>query len=91
MYFLSSLISWAALFHLTLASYVLEDDYMKDFYGNFDFFTADDPTSGMSLFLENINMLSNVGRLRRICRPINRAGNGLNQVKYNRSSIVGGR
>jgi hypothetical protein len=47
MYF-STLLSGAALFHLTIAGYVLEDDYMKDFFGNFDFFSEADPTQGKS-------------------------------------------
>ena len=45
MYF-SSFISGAVLFHLSIAGYVLEDDYAKDFYSKFDFFTASDPTHG---------------------------------------------
>jgi hypothetical protein len=42
----STLFAGAALFHLSIAGYVLEDDYMKDFYGSFDFFTEPDPTEG---------------------------------------------
>lgn len=36
----------AAFFDLSIAGYALEDDYMTDFYGAFDFFTAADPTNG---------------------------------------------
>jgi hypothetical protein len=43
---LSTLVSAAAFFELSIAGYVLEDDYMTDFYGNFNFFTAEDPTEG---------------------------------------------
>jgi hypothetical protein len=44
---LSTLISAAALSQVTLAGYVLQDDYMSGgFYDNFDFFTAPDPTHG---------------------------------------------
>jgi hypothetical protein len=42
----STLVSAAALFELSIAGYVLEDDYMNDFYGKFDFFTSPDPTDG---------------------------------------------
>jgi hypothetical protein len=45
MYF-STFLSGAALFQLSIAGYVLEDDYMKDFFGNFEFFTDPDPTNG---------------------------------------------
>lgn len=37
----------AALFDLSIAGYVLQDDYMTDFFGGFDFFTEADPTEGM--------------------------------------------
>ena len=46
MRFSTTLISAAAFFELCIAGYVLEDDYMTDFYGNFDFFTGPDPTDG---------------------------------------------
>lgn len=36
----------AALCKVSIAGYVLEDDYMTDFYGAFDFFTGPDPTDG---------------------------------------------
>jgi hypothetical protein len=42
----STLTSAAAFFELSIAGYVLQDDYMSDFYGNFDFFTGADPTEG---------------------------------------------
>jgi hypothetical protein len=42
----STLVSAAAFFELSIAGYVLEDDYMTDFYGNFNFFTGSDPTEG---------------------------------------------
>ena len=44
----STLASAAAFFELSIAGYVLEDDYMTDFYGGFDFFTGADPTEGAS-------------------------------------------
>lgn len=40
----------ASLFDLSIAGYALEDDYMTDFYGAFDFFTDADPTNGMDTF-----------------------------------------
>ncbi|KAF2467436.1 uncharacterized protein BDR25DRAFT_335881 [Lindgomyces ingoldianus] len=51
MYF-STFISAATLFHLSIAGYVLEDDYMKDFYQQFDFFTAPDPTNGFVKYVD---------------------------------------
>ena len=36
----------AALIDTSIAGYALEDDYMTDFYGAFDFFTEADPTNG---------------------------------------------
>lgn len=42
----STLVSAAAFFELSIAGYVLEDDYMTDFYSNFNFFTGPDPTLG---------------------------------------------
>jgi hypothetical protein len=42
----STLVSAAAFFELSIAGYVLEDDYMTDFYSNFNFFTGADPTDG---------------------------------------------
>jgi hypothetical protein len=38
----------AALVDQSLAGYVLEDDYMTDFFGGFDFFDKPDPTNGAS-------------------------------------------
>ncbi|KAF2187627.1 glycoside hydrolase family 16 protein [Zopfia rhizophila CBS 207.26] len=51
MYF-STLLSTATLFHLSIAGYVLKDDYMKDFYNQFDFFTAPDPTNGFVKYID---------------------------------------
>lgn len=48
--FFSSILSYAALFHLSIAGYVLQDDYMKDFYSQFQFFTEKDPTNGMPIY-----------------------------------------
>jgi hypothetical protein len=42
----TTLVSAAAFFELSIAGYVLEDDYMTDFYSNFNFFTDKDPTQG---------------------------------------------
>jgi hypothetical protein len=44
----STLIAAAACFELSIAGYVLEDDYTTDFYSNFNFFTGEDPTEGWS-------------------------------------------
>ncbi|KAF2132935.1 glycoside hydrolase family 16 protein [Dothidotthia symphoricarpi CBS 119687] len=48
----STLVSAAAFFELSIAGYVLEDDYMTDFYGAFDFFTDEDPTSGFVKYVD---------------------------------------
>ena len=40
------LLAAASLFDLSIAGYALEDDYMTDFYGGFEFFTDPDPTNG---------------------------------------------
>jgi hypothetical protein len=48
----STLTSAAALFELSIAGYVLQDDYMTDFYSNFDFFTGPDPTEGFVQFVD---------------------------------------
>jgi hypothetical protein len=48
----STLVSAAAFFELSIAGYVMEDDYMTDFYSNWNFFTGPDPTDGkMKLLL----------------------------------------
>ncbi|KAF2622773.1 glycoside hydrolase family 16 protein [Macroventuria anomochaeta] len=46
------LLAAASLFDLSIAGYALEDDYMTDFYGAFDFFTAEDPTSGFVKYVD---------------------------------------
>ncbi|KAL6712074.1 hypothetical protein ACN47E_003117 [Coniothyrium glycines] len=46
MRFYTTLASAAALFELSIAGYVLQDDYMTDFFGGFNFFTGPDPTEG---------------------------------------------
>ena len=48
----TTLLSAAALFKTCIAGYVLEDDYMTDFYGNFDFFTGQDPTEGFVEYVD---------------------------------------
>ncbi|PSN63503.1 hypothetical protein BS50DRAFT_458362, partial [Corynespora cassiicola Philippines] len=48
----SSFAAAAALFRLSIAGYVLEDDYMTDFYGHFDFFTDEDPTNGFVKYVD---------------------------------------
>jgi hypothetical protein len=50
--FFSSLLPYTALFHLSIAGYVLQDDYMKDFYSQFEFFTEADPTKGHVKFVD---------------------------------------
>jgi hypothetical protein len=45
----TTLLAAASLFDLSIAGYALEDDYMTDFYGAFDFFDTADPTNGMFL------------------------------------------
>lgn len=48
----STLLSATALAAPALAGYVLEDDYMTDFYGHFDFFTEPDPTHGFVQYVD---------------------------------------
>ncbi|CAA9964538.1 Glycoside hydrolase family 16 protein [Pyrenophora teres f. maculata] len=48
----STVTSAAAFFQLTISSYVLQDDYMTDFYGGFNFFTGADPTSGFVKYVD---------------------------------------
>jgi hypothetical protein len=52
MRFQSTLLSAAALAQVSIAGYVLEDDYMTDFYGAFDFFTEADPTHGFVKYVD---------------------------------------
>ena len=42
----------AAFSQLTIAGYVLQDDYMTDFYSGFNFFTGPDPTSGFVKYVD---------------------------------------
>ncbi|KAI8940333.1 hypothetical protein NX059_004026 [Plenodomus lindquistii] len=46
MRFFSTLLPAAVLVQTSIAGYVLQDDYMTDFFGGFDFFTGPDPTEG---------------------------------------------
>ncbi|KAL5121201.1 hypothetical protein ACEQ8H_000669 [Pleosporales sp. CAS-2024a] len=48
----STLVSAAACVQLSIAGYVLEDDYMTDFFANFDFFTGPDPTDGFVQYVD---------------------------------------
>ncbi|KAI4611187.1 hypothetical protein J4E83_008130 [Alternaria metachromatica] len=48
----STLTSAAAFFQLSIAGYTLQDDYMTDFYGAFDFFTDADPTEGFVKYVD---------------------------------------
>ena len=49
----STLLSASAFASSALAGYVLQDDYVsKDFYANFDFFTAPDPTHGFVQYVD---------------------------------------
>ncbi|KNG44113.1 glycoside hydrolase family 16 protein [Stemphylium lycopersici] len=48
----STLTSAAAFFQMSIAGYVLEDDYMTDFYGAFNFFTEADPTEGFVQYVD---------------------------------------
>jgi hypothetical protein len=55
----STLTSAAAFFQMTIAGYVLEDDYMTDFYGAFDFFTDADPTEGFVKYVDEATAKQN--------------------------------
>ncbi|OSS54903.1 hypothetical protein B5807_00978 [Epicoccum nigrum] len=46
------LLAAASLFDLSIAGYALEDDYMTDFYGGFEFFTDPDPTNGFVKYVD---------------------------------------
>ncbi|KAF2634919.1 hypothetical protein P280DRAFT_554148 [Massarina eburnea CBS 473.64] len=59
----STLVSAAAFASTALAGYVLQDDYLsKDFYSNFDFFTATDPTHGFVKYVDQ-NAAKSMGLL----------------------------
>ncbi|KAF2855449.1 glycoside hydrolase family 16 protein [Plenodomus tracheiphilus IPT5] len=47
-----TLLPAAALFEMSIAGYVLQDDYMTDFFGGFDFFTGPDPTEGFVKYVD---------------------------------------
>ncbi|CBX95474.1 hypothetical protein IAQ61_004299 [Plenodomus lingam] len=47
-----TLLPAAALFETSIAGYVLQDDYMTDFFGNFNFFTGPDPTKGFVKYID---------------------------------------
>lgn len=49
---LSTLATATALFDLGIAGYVLEDDYMTNFYDHFEFFTGKDPTNGFVKYID---------------------------------------
>ncbi|KAF9735704.1 hypothetical protein PMIN06_006766 [Paraphaeosphaeria minitans] len=51
MYF-STIVSTAAFAVPALAGYVLQDDYMTDFYGHFNFFDQGDPTHGFVKYVD---------------------------------------
>lgn len=53
----TTLFSASAFLQLSRAGYVLKDDYMTDFYGGFNFFTAKDPTDGMCQFSTAMDIL----------------------------------
>jgi hypothetical protein len=53
----------AAFFDLSIAGYALEDDYMTDFYGAFDFFTAADPTNGKPSWFDLVGYSANTGQV----------------------------
>jgi hypothetical protein len=48
----STIVSTVALAAPALAGYVLQDDYMTDFYGHFDFFNEGDPTHGFVKYVD---------------------------------------
>ncbi|KAF2705200.1 glycoside hydrolase family 16 protein, partial [Pleomassaria siparia CBS 279.74] len=52
MRYTSTLLSAAALVQVSIAGYALEDDYMTDFYGAFDFWDAPDPTNGFVKYVD---------------------------------------
>ncbi|KAH7399297.1 concanavalin A-like lectin/glucanase domain-containing protein [Pyrenochaeta sp. MPI-SDFR-AT-0127] len=48
----TTFISATAFFELSRAAYVLKDDYMTNFYGDFNFFTEKDPTDGFVKYVD---------------------------------------
>ncbi|KAK7191908.1 hypothetical protein DPSP01_011335 [Paraphaeosphaeria sporulosa] len=48
----STIVSTAAFAAPALAGYVLQDDYMTDFYGHFNFFNQGDPTHGFVKYVD---------------------------------------
>src|SRR5690242_20844113 len=80
----------ASLFDLSIAGYALEDDYMTDFYGAFDFFTAPDPTNGTTGSPRLCALLTS-DRVRQICRRGYSKAVESNQCLYHRARRVGRR
>ena len=62
------LLAAASLFDLSIAGYALEDDYMTDFYGGFEFFTDADPTNGNILVHVKSTTLLTIHRISQIRR-----------------------
>lgn len=48
----STIVSTAAFAVPALAGYVLQDDYMTDFYGHFNFYNGEDPTHGFVKYVD---------------------------------------
>ncbi|OCK80932.1 glycoside hydrolase family 16 protein [Lepidopterella palustris CBS 459.81] len=48
----STLLTCAAFIRLSIAGYVLEDDYTSNFFDKFDFFTSSDPTNGFVSYVD---------------------------------------
>ncbi|KAF1959042.1 hypothetical protein CC80DRAFT_467297 [Byssothecium circinans] len=64
----STLVSASAFASTALAAYVLQDDYMSnDFFSNFEFFTAPDPTNGFVKYVDqatakSLNLLNTTAK-----------------------------
>ncbi|KAF2259698.1 hypothetical protein CC78DRAFT_502797 [Lojkania enalia] len=56
--FFSTFLSTAILFRLAIAGYELQDDYMQDFFSQFEFFTAPDPTNGFVQYVDQATALN---------------------------------
>lgn len=62
---------------------------MKDFYGNFDFFTSPDPTNGMQYDRSIVCIKLTYLRLREICRSKHGSEHGPDELYEQRCCIMG--
>ena len=87
----STLLPAAVFFEMSIAGYVLQDDYMTDFFGNFDFWTGPDPTEGtyQACCIDLAVLI--VARLCGLCRRSNRETDQPHQQQFYLCHTMGGR